>query len=437
MAKVYVALTAIATLAFGLFSCSGGEGNNPLATTEPITTTQASSTLKYLDIQNAKSLYISGGSGTSSNKAAGINASTSGSVTKKIFKITDEDHIEELKYLDANKKEITITNQPAAICSVNSDYIFVGFGNNSYFSTGYLVRKSDGAVFDMKNAGMPFLNNMGWINAPFFHTDKKNNMYYIIDEISSVPRKIIRVNLSGEVSLASVTVSPSTDSVTWFEVDKDGNIIYEGRSINTSKDFLRIRKNTGGLKNISANSYWIGLDDCIYIRDSSHIKKITIDAEDNVTENDYGILDNSYFYRWGSYKLNFKTRIIIICGNSISEVYNPSSSPRTITLTGLTLNIVTDVKSTENFYYIAGKDNSGNTILIKVNPENDSWTNLLPDNNYELYTFTASETDGITFNALRLSDGKKIIGKVGINGGGVTVIDEESNAQISYLERIN
>ena len=61
----------------------------------------------------------------------------------------------------------------------------------------------------------------------------------------------------------------------------------------------------------------------------------------------------------------------------------------------------------------------------------------MPDNNYEVYTFTASETDGITFNALRMSDGKKIIGKVGINGGAVTVIDEESDAQISYLERIN
>ena len=61
----------------------------------------------------------------------------------------------------------------------------------------------------------------------------------------------------------------------------------------------------------------------------------------------------------------------------------------------------------------------------------------LSNNDYEVYTFTASETDGITFNALRMSDGKKIIGKVGINGGAVTVIDEESNMQINYLERIN
>ena len=54
-----------------------------------------------------------------------------------------------------------------------------------------------------------------------------------------------------------------------------------------------------------------------------------------------------------------------------------------------------------------------------------------------VFSFTASETDGITFNALRMSDGKKIIGKVGIDGGDVTIIDEESDVEITYLERIN
>lgn len=36
-----------------------------------------------------------------------------------------------------------------------------------------------------------------------------------------------------------------------------------------------------------------------------------------------------------------------------------------------------------------------------------------------------------------MSDGKKIIGKVGIDGGDVTIIDEESDVEITYLQRIN
>lgn len=452
MAKVYVALAAIATLAFGLFSCSGG-GNNviPLTFYTPLT----SPVLKYLDLSNAKSLYISGGSGTSANKADGISASVSGQEHKKIFKITDSGYVEEVKYLNGEKKEIAITNQPVAIFTVNNDYIFVGFGYSATsISTGYLVRKSDGAVFDMKNAGVPCMSSNDWKNAPVFHTDKKNNMYYRNYDYSNgnSSQKIIRVDLSGVDSLVGETVSPSTDNVEVFDVDKDGNIIYSGYSaLDTSQRIKRIRKANGGLKNVDNlydYNYWVGLDGCIYyfyyqsgVWTSDYpIKKVTIDADYNVSESNYGFLSNRNIDRYRSYKIEIKNRIIIVTTNSngnIFEVYNQSASPRSFSYAGLTLKSVTAVNSTENFYYIAGMDYSNNTILIKVNPEDDSWTNLLPDNNYEVYTFTASETDGITFNALRMSDGKKIIGKVGINGGAVTVIDEESNAQISYLERIN
>jgi len=458
MKKLTQLLTVLATTSLICFvSCSNNsEGNSPSNETPQdgqTTTAQASSTLKYLNITNAKNLYISGGSGTSANKAVGINASTSGSGAKKIFKITDADHIEELKYLDANKKEITVTKQPAAIYSVNNDYIFIGFSSGYLNDTGYLVKKSDGAVFDLTNVGFPDFNHGYWKKASIFHTDKKNNMYYTSCDHSNGITKIIRVNLGGEDSLIGEIVSPSSDIVRFFDVDKDGNIIYDvGSATSNASVQFRIRKYNGELKNISRTStddysswnfkHWIGLDGCIYIADyepnlyGSSIKKITIDAEGNVSESDYGSTRTRY-NAGDLYKIYLKNRIIIVCGGTIDEVYNPSSSPRTITLAGIHIDFINDVNATENFYYIAGKEGNDNTILLKVNPEDDSWTNLLPDNNYEVYTFTASETDGITFNALRMSDGKKIIGKVGINGGAVTVIDEESDAKITYLERIN
>ena len=449
MIKVYVALAAIATLAFGLFSCSGGGNDvNPLALYSPLTPLN-SPTLKYLDLSNAKSLYISGGSGTSANKADGISASASGPDHKKIFKITDAGYVEEVKYLNGEKKEISILYEPCAIDKINDDYIFIGFGNNLLnISSGYLVRKSDGAAFDMKNAGMP-RDRMSGKNANIFSKDKKKSIYYLSirnskSHPSGIITELIKINLENIDLLSSQVVSASTDYVTGFDVDANGNLIYTCNLISDNMQyFTRIRKNNGGIKNITdrAGAYWIGLDGYIYYygnyqNEGIPLKKISIDNEYNISETVYGFLPSSI----SGYKLELKNRIIMIDSGgscSICEVYNPSANPRNISLTGLTLKSVTAVNSTENFYYIAGTDNSSNTILIKVNPEDDSWTNLLPDNNYEVYTFTASETDGITFNALRMSDGKKIIGKVGINGGAVTVIDEESNAQISYLERIN
>ena len=94
---------------------------------------------------------------------------------------------------------------------------------------------------------------------------------------------------------------------------------------------------------------------------------------------------------------------------------------------------------TENFYYIFGRDSSNNQKIVKVNPANNSYEILLNTFNSdygEIYSFSPSEEEGITFNALRMSDGKKIIGSVGINGGSVSLLDEERNVEISYLQRV-
>lgn len=132
-----------------------------------------------------------------------------------------------------------------------------------------------------------------------------------------------------------------------------------------------------------------------------------------------------------------KDKIYIIRDSLISEVYNSNNSPRKVSLTSLQLKSVTAVTSSENYYYVAGLTSTNETVLLKINPDNDSFNHILPENEYEVFSFTASETDGITFNALRMSDGKKIIGQVGINGGEVKILDEESDVEITYLERIN
>jgi len=36
-----------------------------------------------------------------------------------------------------------------------------------------------------------------------------------------------------------------------------------------------------------------------------------------------------------------------------------------------------------------------------------------------------------------MSDGKKVLGQVGLDGGAVRILDEEGDAEITYLQRIN
>lgn len=417
------------------------------------------SNLKFLSIENAKNLYIS------TDNTAGRAASD----TKKIFKITEDGYTEEVKYLDEDNKEVSLGyTQPCAIQPVNDEYIFVGFGyGGNSISSSYLVRKTDGTVFSLANAGNPDKISSSYKNEKLLKTDKNNNLYFLsYDYSSGSGQKVVKVNLSGIESLSATTVSASTDYLYNFDVDWNGNVIYEGYLTSDSSNAVRrLRKANGGLANLSENNAcWIGLDGNIYYKSNSQadykepeydsetnsytyygypIKKITVDSSYNVSDEVYGYFgqSNAYFYQSSSYKLELQNEILIISasGNDskIYEVYNESGTPRVVSLGSLSMKSVTAVASTENFYYIAGTDKSNNTFLIKVNPTDDSYTNLLPQNDYDVYSFTTSETDGIIFNALRMSDGKKVIGKVGIDGGDVTMIDEESDVQITYLERIN
>ncbi len=355
--------------------------------------------------------------------------------------------------------------QPCAIQPVNDEYVFVGFGyGGDSISNSYLVRKTDGAVFSLANAGNPDEISISYKNEKLLKTDKNNNLYFLTYDYSSGSsiQKVVKVNLSGIDSLSATTVSASTDNVNIFDVDWNGNVIYNGYLASGSSNRVnRLKKANGGLVNLSENwAYWIGLDGNIYYESDDYkgdeydsetdsytyygysINKITVDSSYNVSDDVYGYLgQNANFFQSGSYKLELQNEILIIDASSndskIYEVYNETGTPRVVSLGSLSMKSVTDVTSTENYYYIAGTDTSNNTFLVKIDPTDDSYTNLLPQNDYDVYSFTASETDGIIFNALRLSDGKKVIGKVGINGGDVTMIDEESDVQISYLERIN
>ncbi|MBO4706510.1 MAG: hypothetical protein J5647_12305 [Spirochaetaceae bacterium] len=427
----------ICVLFGSFFSCSNGEeiydyGNG----------NGGSSELKYLAISNAKSLYIK------SNSSANYSA-RSASDSNKLFKITDTGYVEEVSYLDEDGDEISIEKTPVAVNSVNDDYIFVGFGWNSSIDNSYLVRKSDGAVFSLDNAGIPN-GERNYINEQFIKTDNDNNIYY------TSSGKIIKISLNDSDFLSAITISPSTDDVYKFDIDRDGNVIYIGwLRTGNGNQLTRLKKVNGGLANLDDifDDCWIGLDgniyypgqdvrwdeqdDCYYYYGSC-IKRISVDSSYNLIDEIYGYPENQiYLYRGSTYKIDMTDRIVFIHDSTIYELYNDPGIPRRVTLTSLDIRTVTAVASSENYYYIAGYATNNDTFLIKIDPTDDFYTDLLPRNDYDVYAFTASEMDGIVFNALRMNDGKKVLGKVGINGGDVTMLDEESNAEVICLERIN
>lgn len=395
-------------------------------------TAETISSLKFLTITNAKNLYISS-SETPNRSARDVSSST-----QKIFKINENGYTEEVKYLDENGNEIIFNNTPTFLQVINSVYTVVGFdGFPQWPNSLYLVRNNDGAVYIISDGTENTLYEQvdTFINAKNVQIDKYDNIYY-----RTVDGKIIKLSNTNSSDISKNIVSPSTDLVRNFEVDSYGNIAYYANRVSDTNNYIsRIRKTNGELFNLSGNGFWVGLNQQDFfcygtVDNKTGLLKISINPESfEVTTNYY--CDNNIIGS-GGYKIELKNKLYWI-GTEIYEVQNSSSTPRKINLDGINIKTTNTVVSTENYYYIAGIDENDNSFLIKVNPENDTYINLLTKNEFDVYSFTASETDGIVFNALRMSDGKKIIGKVSIIGGQVTIIDEESDSEISYLQRIN
>lgn len=417
--KFFVSVIILSVLLFG---CSLDESTDD----DP-------SILAKLGIDDATNLFIAP-SVSSSSSIRSIFRSTE---SDKLFKITSDGYIQEVTYLDENDQEMTIINIPTAIYNVNTEYIIVLFG-----SEGYLVRKSDGAVFSLTDVGVPSdqLQQGNFINAEKIQTDVSGNIYYQITIYDGESTTIvIKIDVTDPNNLTKTDYTPDTDYINGFNVTSEGHISYNYGS----GDSNRIKKSNGGLYNLPSIgwlTHWVGLDDKIRYQksdlDRDTIVTVSIDPGDfTVTTSEVtGSLD--YLQNVSSYLFKFIDRTVLIeTGNEyINELENPTDTPRKITISE-----IDDIKladASANYYYLSGDDSSVNPLLLKVNPVDDSVTTLLSPGLYDIINMTVSSDDTVIFNALRMSDGVKIIGEID-SLGTVTILDEIIDSEIVILERIN
>jgi hypothetical protein len=339
--------------------------------------------------------------------------------------------VEEVRYYDEKINEMPMEREPSAVYNVNDEYAILVFGYNE----GYLVRKSDGtAVFSLKDAGIPTANNVYVENRKSIFTDSGNNIYYRTDKNGN--SSVIKINMQNPSNIITTTYSPQTDRVTGFVIDENGNMIYFGRN-NSNVEISRIKKFNGGLKNLESQDgrfAWVGHDMNFYYFYADVIKKYVV-ATDTIT--DFGLkIDKWGGFGGGGYILTTNSRIIAISllQNCICEVYpDPKIIQGYVGIPELGLDSIQYAASSANYYYIAGNDTSSNPVLLKVSAAADTPVTLL--SGYDVYKFTVTPDDVVTFNALRMSDGAIIIGEISASGR-VAVLDETINAEVTVLERI-
>lgn len=390
-----------------------------------------------IDITRATNLFVAPASGSRTARDAGG--------PDKLFKVTESGAVEEVKYLDKDGEEVSVTYPPSAIYNVDDDYTIIVFNYNS----GYLVRKSDGAVFSLANVGQPQERGsfFGYINQKVIQQDSAGNIYYkTYGYGANWTPSVVKIDISNPANLTKTSYIelPNNNMVDEFILGLDGHAFYSYQS--TGGGVKRLQKAGGGFVNLpeDMSAWWIAPNGTLKYHtpptsdpdlDMNISAKITTVAGD-FPQDSWLTTDTTLSYiniQFENYRIEFSDRLLFIGRGypRIFEVENPTDTPREFAIPGITTIKLVDYS--DNYYYLAGTNN-GTPVLLKVDPATNTATPLLSDG-YDIYTMTVSADDVVTFNAERMSDGAKVIGQVSATGT-VEILDATLNSEVTILTRI-
>lgn len=379
-----------------------------------------------IDIADATDLFIAQG-----NRASRGDADT-------LFKITSDGSVKKVIYTKednsaASAEEVT----PTSITVLNRNFMIIGFININYEEDYYLVNIANGYAYAYTDDIPHNISGDGNYYGGYIEEDKDGNLYFL-----NTALELIKLTVTDENNIRKEVYSAQKDSVYFFGVDKDGNLGYEG--IDSGENhILRYKKNSGGFETLpgsafhSGTTFWTGFQGELYYYNATaggtNIKLLKSNPYEALN---YGTTDIQVGCGFESLvKIKNKNSIIALGGCTyIYELFNESSEARNIPYSTFSLTSLKFGKASDNFYYIAGTSDASKTVLLKVDPADDSFTYLI-NGQYDIYKMTVTPEDVITFNALRMSDGAIVIGKIN-SLGDIIILDETLTGEVTILQRL-
>ncbi len=337
--------------------------------------------------------------------------------------------------------------------NINDEYVIITYSYNNYPypEAGYIVSKITGKGYSLENVGFPRKEYEGekviQVNG--------NNVYYrtydsSIQYDTGFIARVVRITISDPNNLTAEYTTSDIDDIRYFVVAND-NIAYSGSLAGSSglTKVNRLKLNNGGLVNLpsitadygySIGSYFIDFNENIFFYNvnTNRYQKILIDVNYNVSYDDYitnvtqspgffiPISNNSSIYRITS---------------SLNEMYEVFNSTYTSSNSALqynflsVLNSVKHISYSDEYIYISGYDASSNSIITQFNPASQTFNEIINTALYDFYTISVDNEENITFSALRMSDGKKVIGSLQTNGT-IEINNEVINSQALSIEEL-
>ena len=436
--------------------------------------TRVQGKLSYLDIIDARGLILSN---------TGSNTKTDNPGENALFKITNDGVIQEITYwqidtlyIETEKGTEVVVDSiaishilyPVHIFDADENHLIVCFDmineeNSEYpYEFEYLVRKSDGAVFELPLGYRP-LTRWTHYNQMFgnenssvlIQRDNDGYIYYLGK--GDIQKLSVQDPLN--LTFQSLTTGGHTgEGVSNYRVNGEGHIIYNSGGI-SSAGGTRIRFNHGGLafpeKNIVP--FWTGFDNHFYY---SYTPPYQIGApsypvierlaftDGMIDYQSVGIIDHpsaDLTYVGGSmiFKMQNINKIVVmqfndhmeIDGKVVAEVYNDDMQVRSFSMQELGVTKVNIGIASDNYYYLSGM--AGNQpILLKVDATGFPHTakHLVPLGSHDIYQLVVTSDDYVFFHGLRMSDGNTIVAQISPQGD-ITIM-EDTGTEIIQLVQI-
>jgi hypothetical protein len=451
----------------------------------------------FLDIADSRTLVAV--NGTSSKKSSNGNPHSNGNLykvkdngdfIKVMFRDQNGKPFEKIVYYKENGD--SIVNYPVLIIEeineLNDEYLLVE-GTFDYldisdldnpqqvYYESLLLRVSDGALFN-------FDDKINWYRScryknRYLYTDLSGNVYYTS---TSSNNNVQKLSTHQNGSITRENILPYNQQFKSYCVDGDGNLFYQPDDMGSTFEGFYIKAADNGIiqfntiiqeyenDTLFVHKYtdyqwmWIGEDGSSYAvmgKDSMVINKSTgewdafesgrntivefaIDHSDLQYENHLTGMDALFEdFQWHidqyTYRSSYQNETIFLYGNvgqepatkiwSLDLVSNAYRSGTIPINEGEYISAM--IHDGSAYIYIAV-----NSKLLKISKEDFSYTSFLPENQYDIFALSVSDDDVVTFNALRYSDAKIVLGEIATDGV-ISITKDDMEEPVTTLVRIN
>ena len=416
-----------------------------------------------INITDAQSLVVVPASSLNSDSslAAGSALGTEQKVLAKI----KEDGTAVVVPIENPDGQLKSSSVPEQIIQINDDYLMLEFKESAASYYYYLVRKNDGAMFDLAISDQQYHISRE-IEGPHFYTDSDGNIYYIEYSNKSAVKKIDVSNSAAPTkqdwTTPNYNLEPEKDR---FVVDAKGNMVFTTDSYN--KTVIKIATNKRIQEKLSQRFMYLGLDGKIYYGQYDSLSKNYSQKSLSQQPGDDGYLASEKYgpsFSFNSDIIISQTKVLVYLEDRILllpsshrnldswvELYKQPGNPtgiKTIAalsgkkLKGFDSNFFSNpVQVGKNNFYVLTEKNG----IYRVDGNNYTATQIFNSSQYDVYKMVVSTdargNDSLTFNAVDKNNSDIVTGKVKIDANGtkgaVELIEELDGVKLTILQRIN